>query len=189
MDSNKLVIKPHDRWADLDNQFYQKVTFLKKHGVKVLIAIGGWNDSRGNKYSRLVNSPSARAKFTKHVVEYIEKHNFDGLDLDWEYPKCWQVDCNKGPRSDKRAFALWVKELKEAFKPKGYLLSAAVSPAKKVADAGYDVPSISRNLDWIAIMAYDYHGHWDKKTGHVAPMYNHPAGSHNFNAVIYRGHP
>ena len=37
----------------------------------------------------------------------------------------------------------------------------------------------------IAIMAYDYHGHWDKKTGHVAPMYNHPAGSHNFNAVIF----
>ena len=55
LDSNKLVIKPHDRWADLDNQFYQKVTFLKEHGVKVLIAIGGWNDSRGNKYSRLVN--------------------------------------------------------------------------------------------------------------------------------------
>ena len=55
LDSNKLVIKPHDRWADLDNQFYQKVTFLKQHGVKVLIAIGGWNDSKGNKYSRLVN--------------------------------------------------------------------------------------------------------------------------------------
>ena len=55
LDSNKLVIKPHDSWADLDNQFYQKVTFLKQHGVKVLIAIGGWNDSKGNKYSRLVN--------------------------------------------------------------------------------------------------------------------------------------
>ena len=70
----------------------------------------------------LINSPSARAKFTNHVVEYIEKHNFDGLDLDWEYPKCWQVDCNKGPKSDKRGFALWVKELKEAFKPKGKAL-------------------------------------------------------------------
>jgi len=23
-------------------------------------------------------------------------------------------------------------------------------------------------------MAYDYHGQWDKKTGHVAPIYNHP---------------
>lgn len=23
-------------------------------------------------------------------------------------------------------------------------------------------------------MCYDYHGQWDKKTGHVAPMYIHP---------------
>ena len=40
-----------------------------------------------NKYSKLVNSPSARAKFVRHAVNFIEEHNFDGLDLDWEYPK------------------------------------------------------------------------------------------------------
>ena len=183
MDSTNLVIKPHDSWADLDNKFYKKVTSLKKYGIKVTIAIGGWNDSLGNKYSRLVNNPAARAKFISHVIEFMEKYDFDGLDLDWEYPKCWQVDCNKGPDSDKEAFALWVKELKEAFRPKGYLLSAAVSPSKKVMDAGYDVPSIARDLDWIAVMTYDYHGHWDKKTGHVAPMYEHPDGTQYFDAV------
>ena len=49
----------------------------------------------------------------------VETHGFDGLDLDWEYPKCWQVDCDKGPESDKEAFALWVKELRAAFDSKG----------------------------------------------------------------------
>ena len=67
---------------------------------------------------------------------------------------------------------------------KGYLLSAAVSPSKKVADQGYNVPSIAKDLDWIAIMAYDYHGHWDKKTGHVAPMFDHPKGAQYLNAVL-----
>lgn len=47
-----------------------------------------------------------------------------------------QVDCNKGPASDKAAFASWVKELSIAFKPHGFLLSTAVSPSKKVIDAG-----------------------------------------------------
>ena len=42
-----------------------------------------------------------------------------------------------------------------------------------VIDNAYDVPSISRDLDWIGVMTYDYHGHWDKKTGHVAPMNFH----------------
>ena len=51
-------------------------------------------------------------------------------------------------------------------------------------DAGYDIPSIARDLDWIAVMTYDYHGHWDKKTGHVAPMYAHPEDDYDyFNTV------
>ncbi|KAF2898205.1 hypothetical protein ILUMI_07967 [Ignelater luminosus] len=174
LNGDQLVIKPHDTWADFDNKFYEKVTAYKQKGIKVLIAIGGWNDSAGDKYSRLVNNPSARRRFIAHVMDFIEKNNFDGLDLDWEYPKCWQVDCNKGPDSDKAAFAEFVRELHEAFRPKQWLLSAAVSPSKRVVDSGYDVPALSRYLDWIAVMCYDYHGQWDKITGHVAPMYAHP---------------
>ena len=71
-----------------------------------------------------------------------------------------------------------------AFKPRGLLLSAAVSPSKKIIDVGYDVTSLARDLDWIAVMTYDYHGHWDKKTGHVAPFYSHSEDDfYYFNTV------
>ena len=64
------------------------------------------------------------------------------------------------------------------------LLSAAVSPSKTIMDVGYDVPAISQYLDWINVMTYDYHGQWDKKTGHVAPHYEHPDDEfYYFNAV------
>nr|XP_023029163.1 probable chitinase 10 isoform X2 [Leptinotarsa decemlineata] len=183
LDGTTLTIKPHDSWADIDNEFYRKVVELKSKGIKVLIAIGGWNDSLGDKYSRLVNDPQARARFVKHVVEFIEKWGFDGLDLDWEYPKCWQVDCNRGPDSDKQGFADLVRELSEAFRPRRLLLSSAVSPSKAVIDAGYDVPVLSGYFDWIAIMTYDFHGHWDKQTGHVAPLYYYPEDTYDyFNA-------
>lgn len=174
LDGSRLRIKSHDPWADIDNKFYERIAALKSKGIKVLMAIGGWNDSAGDKYSRLVNSPSARQRFIENVIQFIEKYQFEGLDLDWEYPVCWQVDCNKGPASDKEGFASLVRELSEKFKPKGLLLSAAVSPSKRVIDTGYDVPTLAKYLDWISVMTYDYHGQWDKKTGHVAPLYYLP---------------
>jgi len=180
-----LTIRAHDSWADFDNEFYKKVTALKSKKKKVLLALGGWNDSAGNKYSRLVNNPEARRKFIEHATKFIEDNNFDGLDLDWEYPKCWQVDCGKGPESDKKAFADWVQELSEAFKPRGLLLTAAVSPSNKVMDAGYDIPRLNKYFDYISIMTYDYHGQWDKKTGHVAPMYQHPDDDNMFFNVNF----
>ncbi|TRY79747.1 hypothetical protein TCAL_01968 [Tigriopus californicus] len=172
LDSQRLLLKPHDKWADFDNEFYQKVTALKSKTRKVLLALGGWNDSAGDKYSRLVNNPAARAAFTKHVVEFLEEHNFDGLDLDWEYPKCWQVDCSKGPESDKHAFTLWVQELSVALKAKNLLLTAAVSPSKAVIEEAYEVQALSNAMDYISIMTYDYHGQWDKKTGHNYTVFN-----------------
>ncbi|XP_051164101.1 probable chitinase 10 [Leptopilina boulardi] len=174
LDSNSLTIKSHDPWADIDNKFYERVVAFKSKGKKVLIALGGWNDSQGDKYSRLVNSPESRKKFISHAVQFIEKYNFDGLDLDWEYPVCWQVDCTKGPKADKEGFTNLVKELSQVLKPKGLLLSTAVSPSKKIINEGYDVSEISKYFDWISIMTYDFHGQWDKKTGHVAPLFTLP---------------
>ena len=174
LDPNRLEMTAHDSWADIDNDFYKKVTALKAKGVKVSIALGGWNDSEGDKYSRMVSSPSSRKNFVTKAVQFIEKWGFEGLDLDWEYPKCWQVDCSAGPSTDKENFAALVRELRAAFDSRGWILSAAVSPSKTVMDEGYDIPALSRDLDIINVMTYDYHGHWDKKTGHVAPLYAHP---------------
>ena len=94
LDPNQLIMRVFDSWCDTDEygpKLYAKVTALKSKGIKVLIALGGWNDSLGNKYSRMVNDPSARKRFVDNAIDFIEKHGFDGLDLDWEYPKCWQV--------------------------------------------------------------------------------------------------
>ncbi|CAG9783695.1 unnamed protein product [Diatraea saccharalis] len=188
LDMDDLIIKPHDIWLDVENKFYEKVASLKVHGIKVLLGLGGWDDSAGDKYSRLVNNPAARRKFAVHAIDFIQEFGFDGLDLDWEYPKCWQVECEKGPYSDKQGFSNLVKELHTAFYKRGLLLSAAVSASKRVIDYAYDVPTLSENLDWIALMTYDYHGQWDKKTGHVAPMYVHNKDDDSTFNVNYTVH-
>lgn len=73
------------------SEFFKRVRVLKETGVKISLALGGWYDSQENKYSRLVSSKAARAQFIKHTVKFLQEHDFDGLEIDWEYPRCWQV--------------------------------------------------------------------------------------------------
>lgn len=42
LDGSTLTIKTHDSWADIDNNFYERVTDYRKKGKKVTVAIGGW---------------------------------------------------------------------------------------------------------------------------------------------------
>lgn len=86
LDRETSTIRTHDSWADIDNRFYERVVALRRKGVHVTLALGGWNDSLGDKYSILVRSAANRARFVKQAVEFIEKYHFEGLDLDWEYP-------------------------------------------------------------------------------------------------------
>lgn len=34
----------------------------------------------------MVTNPTTRANFVSTSVTFLRKYNFDGLDLDWEYP-------------------------------------------------------------------------------------------------------
>ncbi|XP_043661694.1 probable chitinase 10 [Drosophila teissieri] len=169
LDSNSLTIKTDDSWTDIDNR------------LRVMLAIGGWKDSMGSKYARLVLNPQSRVRFVASVLSFLEKHGFEGLDLAWEFPMCWQVDCDKGNPAEKEGFVALVKELSQAFKAKGLILSAAVSPSKMVIDAGYNVSELSPHFDWMAVMTYDFHGHWVMRTGQASPLFHKVGDDANLN--------
>lgn len=56
--------------------------------------------------------------------------------VDFIYSACFQVNCKLGPASDRKAFGDFISELREVFDEHKLLLSAAVSPNRKVIDAG-----------------------------------------------------
>lgn len=81
LDDETLTMKVGDKLVDLDKNMYRRVTDLKKLGKKVMIALGGWKDSRGDKYGKLLTDHIARKNFIINALEFIDKYNFDGLDL------------------------------------------------------------------------------------------------------------
>ena len=48
------------------------------------------------------------------------------------------------------------------------ILTAAIGASPETIEMAYDVPQY---LNFVHVMCYDYHGQWDKKTGHNAPLY------------------
>ena len=50
------------------------------------------------------------------------------------------------------------------------MLAASLAGFQQVAEKGYDAEELSKCLDLVNINTYDYHGFWDKKTGHHSPM-------------------
>lgn len=81
-----------------------------------------------------------------------------------------------------------IEELSLEFKPRGWILSAAVSSSKGIIDRAYDIRKLNEHLDWIGLMTYDYNGYWKKQTGHCAPLYFHIGDSSLTSNVNFTVH-
>lgn len=149
---------------------YDRIMRLKNVNpkLKVLLAVGGW--AFGSEPFRALTSNSFRMNgFIYDAIEFLRRHNFDGLDIDWEYPR--------GP-DDRAAFVSLIKELRVAFEGESksaenakLLLTAAVPASFEAIAAGYDVPELSKYLDYINVMTYDFHGQWENQVGHNSPLF------------------
>jgi chitinase len=84
------TISPYE-WNDESTSWskglYERTMKLKEQNseLKILLAIGGWNHGSGP-FSKMANDDSMRSKFVQNSVNFLVKHGFDGLELDWEYP-------------------------------------------------------------------------------------------------------
>jgi chitinase len=129
-------------------------------GTKFLIAVGGGAEG-SDKYSRMAEVSSRRQTFVQSIVEFLREYQFDGVDMDWEYPG---ADWTGGRAVDKQTFPLLIQDLRNALNSIGRQLelTMAVSISEYIVGLGYDVPKFCNNVDAVHLMVYDLRGPWDE---------------------------
>lgn len=108
--------------SSTENDLYERLTMLKEMDpdLKVLIAIGGWtfNDPGPTEttFSDIARSETNQKAFIKSLVSFLSTYNFDGIDLDWEYPKAKD---RSGRDEDFETFPKFLANIKSALKSTG----------------------------------------------------------------------
>ncbi len=162
--------------------------------LSVLVSVGGWTQS-GN-FHDVAATQEARDRFAASVIQYIRTYDFDGVDIDWEYPGSYRApdttdNANdqgtpKADDSEKETFTLLLKTLREhldkASKEDGkyYQLTAAMGASFRNIEFA-DPSKYAQYLDFINLMTYDMHGAWDAQTNHQSALYANPDNPDDLN--------
>uniref|UniRef100_A0A1B6DPY5 GH18 domain-containing protein n=2 Tax=Clastoptera arizonana TaxID=38151 RepID=A0A1B6DPY5_9HEMI len=155
-----------------DGQIYTEVVNLKQvnPSLKVLLSVE-WFTSEGE-MALVVSCKRNRKMFIEEAVKLLTAYSLDGLDIDWEFPSWPNNDINQ--RSN---FTLLLKEFREyldrmSVKQKPILTVAVAAPAPIINQA-YDINEMKRYIDYINLMAYDFHSYTSylPVTGPNAPLF------------------
>ncbi len=120
--------------------FHDIVKKAHDNGVKVIASLGG--GSGGANYPALIATEQSRVKFCQKIMDYMEKFNLDGVDLDLE----------EGPDHVLwRNYEAWTIELRKQCTEHHKLLTTAVSTwfSNSISDNTFAC------FDYVTLMAYD----------------------------------
>uniref|UniRef100_A0A1B6MSA9 GH18 domain-containing protein n=1 Tax=Graphocephala atropunctata TaxID=36148 RepID=A0A1B6MSA9_9HEMI len=188
------VLQP-DQPSDLEG--YKAVTALKKKNprLKVMLSVE-WFTSTGE-FAWIVSSPENRTRFVNETVKFLEAYEFDGLDIDWEFPNWPTVVANQT-----NCFTELLRQLSGSFKQRQspLLLSVAAGAPKPIIDNSYNISAMVDYIDFVNVMAYDYHMYQSylPLTGANAPLYERQTEKGYFTTLnlnwtaaywLYKGMP
>ena len=190
---NTGVIVLGDPYADIDKFYlgdcwdegclrgnFHQLQILKQNypHLRTLISVGGWTWS--TYFSDVAMTEESREIFAQSCVDFILEYDFDGIDIDWEYPVEGGLEGNHNSSLDKQNFTLLLQKIRElldlqsSIDGNDYLLTVATT-ASSIYVENIEVELIHEYLDWINLMSYDLHGPWGGESNAVT----------NFNSSLY----
>ena len=150
-----------DSWNDQGtNNLYgnlKQLYLLKKQNrnLKVLLSIGGWTYAHEQKH---FDAPAAtaqgRKKFADSCMKLIKDLGFDGIDIDWEYPR----DAEQGQQllmllqEIRRAMDAYATKLEGETGTRPQFVLTIAAPAGESNYKNMPLGAIAQTLDFINLM-------------------------------------
>ncbi|RLC35723.1 hypothetical protein DRH14_00040 [Candidatus Shapirobacteria bacterium] len=141
-------------WSD---KYLSMKKNIKKRGGKNILGLKLFDD---NKLNNFFGSEKNQNKFLSEVKELVSNGNFDGVNLDFEYQG------NPMAILEREVLSL-VKQLRELDVGE---ISLDVFCNTVIRGQKEDLERLINELDWLMIMAYDFHRPGTTRTGSVAPL-------------------
>ncbi|WP_152054462.1 glycoside hydrolase family 18 protein [Tautonia marina] len=145
--------------ADLARQAHEA-------GVKMFISLGGWGWDE--QFAAIMTDPEAEDRYIVSVLALVDESDYDGIDLDWEYPDTEQ---------EVEGFERLVRRLRAGLdaigerKERPMLLTMAASSNPGTL-RWLRTEFLLETMDWVNVMTYDYAGPWTNYAGHNAPLFS-----------------
>lgn len=182
--------------VDFEPYDQKKLLALREQnpGITISLAIGGWG--AGN-FSEAAATEAARKNFSATTLEILKAYDFDGVDLDWEYPCCGDSGISSS-KNDKQNFTTLMKQLRFDLDKlsettyKKYILTFAAGANDKLVDC-VELEELNQITDFMNLMTYDMGGSFGN-AGHHASLYpsmlcNNKGGAYYVDLYNENGYP
>jgi chitinase len=189
-----------DTWADYQNPYLPSVSgtpyttwpygnfgaliqLKQLHpNLKVLISIGGASAANTEAFSMAASTEAGRTALAASCINIFIEGNvgtdysgnpvstgtlFDGINIDWEFPTA----------TDTQNFTLLLEEFRNQLDVLGktngkhYLLSFD-GPAGEQNYSNIELAKAAKQVDFITIDGYNYHGTWENVANHASPLFD-----------------
>jgi len=144
--------------------------------LMTILSVGGWG---AGGYSTACMTPQGREKFAQSAIELMVEYDFDGVDMDWEYP-CMDMAGIDAHPDDKYNFTkmMWLLRAKmdalTILTNRKYHLSMAVGCGSPRFAEIMELEELGTFLDEINLMSYDMRQGTAPLTGHHTNLFNNP---------------
>ncbi|VVC39783.1 Chitinase II,Glycoside hydrolase, chitinase active site,Glycoside hydrolase superfamily,Glycoside [Cinara cedri] len=157
--------------SSFDIEILRQVVKLRKKNpdLKVLLSIlhfsNGTYSNEG--FPGVVENNDNLNKFVNDVVSVIREFYLDGIDIDWEFPSWPLLNLR-----EKYGFSKLLETLHNHLPDS--LLTAAVAAPLNIISNSYEIFSLSKFVDFINVMTYDYHSYqwYFPLTGPNSPLFS-----------------